>query len=410
MRHLSRSLVLIPILFGLLFGRAFGQSEIMEKFASGRPIYATNESIIPFSLEGHRIIVKVRINDSNKEYSFMLDTGALTMIDQKAADELNLKKGTAMPTMKQGESAFLTRVDRLSLGETVVEDFEIPIMDIPRQFDRRVMPDGFIGSDFLRFFRTTIDYENRNIILRRDAGLVVQERGIRIKVDIPFPMRFPTLSLTTDSLLNIKCIIDTGSPYALVLPMSFLEKLPANSKSSLTKSKGFLAKWPGTSLDYNYLWRIKKMKCGELEIEDLPVLFAELPLNFASSGLIGKRLLEHYLVTIDYPGQELILVPNGTGNPQSNIFSCGIGLKKDIDGRIVVQGLWEGSPADRASLAVGTEIVEINDKTTSDLSLAQINSILEDDRVKTIKFLIRAEGRNKKVELAKEMIFREGLR
>jgi predicted aspartyl protease len=407
MNKLSGSLVLFPILFGLLCGRGFCQSEIMEKFASGRPIYATNESIIPFSLEGHRIIVKVRINDSNTEYSFMLDTGALTIIDQEAADELKLKKGTAMPTMKQGENAFLTRVDRISLGEMGVEDFEIPIMDIPRQFDRRVMSDGFIGSDFLRFFRTTIDYENRNIILRRDTNPALQGKGIRIKVDIPFPMRFPTLSLTTDSLLEINGIIDTGSPYELVLPMSFLEMLPANSKSSLIRSKGILAKWPGTSLDYNYLWRIKKLKCGELEIKDLPVLFAELPLNFTASGLIGKKLLEHYLLTIDYPGQELILVPNGTGDPQSNIFSCGVGLKKGTDGRTIVQGFWEGSPADRASLAVGTEIVEINDKTTSDLSLAQINYILEDDRVKTIKFLIRAEGRNKKVELAKEKIFKE---
>jgi hypothetical protein len=280
-------------------------------------------------------------------------------------------------------------------------------MDIPQQFDRRVMSDGFIGSDFLRFFVTTIDYESRNIILRQDAESGVRGKELRVKVDVPFPTRFPTLSLTMDSLLDINGIIDTGSPYALVLPMSFVEMLPANSKSSLIKSKGILAKWPGTSLDYNYLWRIKKLKCGELEIKDLPVLFAELPLNFTSSGLIGKKLLEHYLLTIDYPGQELTLVPNGTGDPQSNVFSCGVGLKKGIDGKTVVQGFWEGSPADRASLAVGTEIVEINDKTTSDMSLAQINSILEDDRVITIKFLVRAEGKNKKVELAKEMIIKE---
>lgn len=407
MKHLSRSLVLFLILLGLFCGRSFCQSEIMGKFTSGRPIYATNESVIPFSLEGHRIIVKVRINDSSKEYSFILDTGALTFIDQKAADELNLKKGFEMPTMKQGEKAFLTRVDRISLGEMAVEDFEIPIMDIPQQFDRRVMSDGFIGSDFLRFFRATVDYENRNIILRQNADSVVQGNEMRIKVDIPFPMRFPTLSLTMDDSLKINGIIDTGSPYALVLPMAYLEKLPADSKSSLIRSKGILAKWPGTSLDYNYLWRIKELKCGELEIEDLPVLFAELPLNFTSSGLIGKKVLEHYLLTIDYPGQELILVPNGTGNPRSNIFSCGLGLKKDIDGKTVVQGFWEGSPADRASLVVGTEIVEINDKTTSDLSLAQINSILEDERVKTIKLLVRDGGNNKEVELAKELVFKK---
>jgi len=41
------------------------------------------------------------------------------------------------------------------------------------------------------------------------------------------------------------------------------------------------------------------------------------------------------------------------------------------------------------------------------MSLAQINSILEDDRVITIKFLVRAEGKDKKVELAKELIIKE---
>ena len=168
-----------------------------------------------------------------------------------------------------------------------------------------------------------------------------------------------------------------------------------------------MAEWPGTSLGYNYLWRIKKLKCGELELQNLPVVFAELPLNFSNLALIGKKLLEHYLLTINYPSQELILVPNGTGDPQSNIFSCGVGLKKSIDGLTVVQGFWEGSPADRALLAVGTEIVEINEKRTSDLSLTQINSILEDDRIKIIKLLVRGEGKNKIVELAKEMIFRE---
>ena len=407
MKTPSKSFVLLPIVFSLLTSSVFAQSDIMKKFSSGRPVFGKSECVIPFSLEGHRIIVKVRINDSSKEYSFMLDTGALTMIDGRAASELSLKKGMEMPTMRRDTKAFLTRLNRISLGQMAVADFEIPIMDIFQQFDRRITSDGFIGSDFLRFFRTTIDYEGRHIILRQEADSVLKPREIRIKVDIPFPMRFPTLSLMADDFPEIKGIIDTGSPFALVLPLSFAERLPADSRSALIKSKGSVAKWPGTSADYNYLGRIKRLKCGDLEIENLPVLFAELPMNFVTSGLIGKRLLQHYLLTIDYPGQELILVPNGTGDPQSNISSCGVALKKDLEGRTIVQGLWEGSPADRASLAVGTEIVEINGKKVSDLSLEQINSILEDDRVRTIKFLIRAEGKNKKMELAKEMLFEE---
>jgi len=51
----------------------------------------TVKGIIPFELKEHLIVIKVKINGSQKHYNFLLDTGGLTFIDKKVAEELALK-------------------------------------------------------------------------------------------------------------------------------------------------------------------------------------------------------------------------------------------------------------------------------------------------------------------------------
>jgi hypothetical protein len=51
------------------------------------------ESAVPYTMAGHPILIKARLNNSEKEHSFIFDTGALTMIRQEVAEELDLSKG-----------------------------------------------------------------------------------------------------------------------------------------------------------------------------------------------------------------------------------------------------------------------------------------------------------------------------
>jgi predicted aspartyl protease len=217
-------------------------------------------------------------------------------------------------------------------------------------------------------------------------------------------MRFPTLEIRLNDSVSATGMIDTGSPYELVLPISFLERMDESAKSRLIKSKGVMAKWPSTTLGYNYLLRIGKLKLGELEIFNLPVILAELPKQF-TAALIGKNLLEKYLSTIDYPGKELILVPKENTALRTNIFTIGLSLRKSSVNKTYIQGLWEGSPADKALLEVEDEIIEINAKKTSDLSLREIYSVLEDNAVQNIRLKIKDQNNVKIIDLQKEMLF-----
>lgn len=392
------------MLFLLVFNSCT-QIEMIQKFKSGEPVFGRDISIIPIKLMEHKILVSVKLNESKKDFNFLLDTGALTFVSQKTANELNLKKGAEMPTMKKAEYAYLTKLDSITLGEMQIKNFVIPIMDIQTVFDSSLTVDGFIGSDFLRFFNTTIDYENKQVILKQNRiKQDIDEGEYKVELEVPFPLRFPTVNLKINNLVEIDGIIDTGSPFSLVLPLSFIEKFDHSTQKQLIKSKGAIAKWPSTTSDYNYLLRIQNLKLGEFEITNFPILFAELPKQF-NTALIGKSFLDQFLLTINYPEKEMILDPRENCNFETNVFSTGLALRKSEDNKTYVKGFWEGSPADKNSIQVNDEIVKINNKNTSELSIREINSLLENDQIRSIELSLIENNKFREVDLIKAMLF-----
>ena len=379
--------------------------EMMKKLKSGIPVYGKDISVIPIDLRGHKIYVKVKINDGQKEYNFILDTGALTMLDEQTAKELDLEKGAKIPV---GEDAHLVNTKMLlGLGDMKVKDFIIPMIDLPEASGSDPNIDGFIGSDFLRFFRLTIDYKQERIILsRNNDSLDFPEGAYKIRIKKHTPLQFPLAKCKIDGNIEADGMIDTGSPFAIVFPLTLIEKQNFSNESHLIKSTGIMAKWPFTSSDDNYLARIKSFKMGTLEIKNLPVIYAELPGNI-SYPLLGKEFLSQFLITINYPDDEMILVPNEETEFKTNLFSTGLELIKDKNDKTVVRGFWNGSPSDKGGIQLNDEVLEINSEIAKDLSLREINYILNNDKIENIKLLIKNSEGEGIVILRKELLFPE---
>ena len=83
----KKTLCLILVLF-LLRGTTFAQQVELEV-----------KGTIPFELKEHFIVIKGKINGSQKHYDLILDTGGLTFIDNKVAKELPLKTRGNMAKM-----------------------------------------------------------------------------------------------------------------------------------------------------------------------------------------------------------------------------------------------------------------------------------------------------------------------
>jgi len=382
------------------------QKAMMEKMFSGKPVFEQGKNVIPFELDGqHTIMVYVTINENKKRYKFIFDTGGITAISQKVVEELDLIKGIEIPMMKNTKAYFLEPLS-INLGTTKINDF------IPLTFDMQQIFsldfDGFIGSDILRFFSTTINYKNKQIYLEQSNTTEESKKNEYVaKISAPIPERHPSVEIEINGKIKINGMIDTGSPFSFVFPLSYIDEMDNSLKKQLIKSKGsIIDKWPGASSNDNYLLRIKKLKIGQLVVKNIPVVFVDLPKN-TKNVLIGKDFLCNFLIKIDFPSNKIIFKPYENHNLNTNIFSTGLAVMKNKNNKTVVKGFWETSPTDNSKIKVNDEIISINGKSTSELSLKEIRNILEDSQIIDIKLEINKGNKTKTIVLKKKMLFPE---
>ena len=390
------------IIITLFLASGCTQIEMMKKLNSGQAVIQGKTDItVPFDLRGHAIIVKVKINENPREYNFILDTGAITFINEETANELDLEQGIEVPTWNDTVKARLVETETISLGNAKVKNLTTVMFDFVKYTGFQKI-DGFIGSDFLRFFKVTIDYNNRVLTLSHNTEPIESvDAGYLLEIEKPLPIRAPMVECEINETLTADAMIDLGSPHCVVLPLSLLDKL-SGEDIPLIKSIGIVAQWPQSTTDESFLSRIESLKFGNLEIENIPVLIADV-----NDILLGEDFLSQFLITINYPAKQLLLLPLDNMRFKHNIFSTGLALEKDDDNRTVVKGFWEGSPADKSGIQVGDEIIEINSINVSELALFEISSILKDDTVQEIELLINTEPGEKKVILKKETLLPE---
>jgi len=375
---------------------------MMQKLNSGEAVIQDEIDItVPFDLRGHAIIVKVRINEHPKEYNFILDTGAITFINEETANELDLEQGTEVPTWNDTVKARLVETEIISLGNAKVKNLTTIMFDFVKYTGFQKI-DGFIGSDFLRFFKVTIDYGSKALTLSLDTEPIRSvDEGYLLKIKKPLPLRAPMVECRINETFTSDAMIDLGSPHCVVLPLSLLDKL-SGEDIPLIKSIGIVAKWPQSTTDESCLSRIESLKFGDFEIENIPVIIADV-----NDILLGEDFLSQFLITINYPAKQVLLLPLDNMQFKHNMFSTGLALEKDDDNRTVVKGFWEGSPADKSGIQVGDEIIEINSINISELALFEISSILKNDAVSAIELLINSEQGEKRVTLKKETLLPE---
>jgi predicted aspartyl protease len=362
---------------------------------------SNNEMVIPFELKGHIILVKCKINDSKETYDFVVDTGGRTFIDKTLANELQLKQ--------VGPQA---KINTLSIGGNAFENVfvftQFDFKQIMRTFG--IVINGMIGSDFLDDYTVIIDYRNKRLILSRDTESLAGEKTEGGK---EYFFKFakhpinnsPLIKCKLDGEIETEAMIDTGQPFALVLPLSFLDKTGALKQKDTLKAKGVIVRWPSTKLPDNYLSRITSLEADRLRMNNLVTLYAELP-AMLSVALLGKDFLSQFLVKINYPRNEILLLPEPAGKANDNLFSAGLSIELDAENNIVVRGVWEKSSADRAHIEVGDRILEFNSKKLTLESIQEFNHLLQDEKVEDIEVVVKNDKGQRKILLKKENLFK----
>ncbi len=367
---------------------------------SGDVAFTNNiEKAVPFTLDGHPIFIKARLNNSSKEYNFMLDTGAFNIIKQEVADELGLPAGleiTATGSQGKTKKVQLVKLDEINVGGAIVKNCPTGIIQNDSLFSENIA--GIIGSSFLRFFTVTIDFEEHKIILTKSS--LNKQNSIPVTLEMKQGFA-PFLQCILDNKTKIKAEIDTGTPVtSLALPL--LKKTNEFRQGKVVKATGNTAAGIGGRSDENYALRIKKIEIGNSIIKNLPVFSHS---DDSAEMLIGNDVLSRYKVIIDYPGNRIKLIPNGE-RIDINPTYFGIAFEKK-NGKTFVAGLWENNSIRKSGISIGDEVLKINSIDTSQLSSIDLIAISLSEKSSTMTMELKNKGKIRSVTLRKEKYLSE---
>jgi len=395
----------IPILLTIFIFICVGlhaQIEFIEQLRGGVPEPIT-KVVCPFNLtRSHIIELPVNINNLDEDLTFVFDTGGNTMIDMELAQQLGLEIDSMQTP---GQMIYTSRTKEINCDGLKVKDFNMSVMDFKNTFELvNDALEGMIGPDFIRFFRTTIDYQNNQLVFENNDKSLKAETSEQHLLDMEIMMPYhPSVQMQIGDYFPILGRIDTGLHYPIVLPIAFIKQLPEEEQNKLIACKGYFAKWPFTETHENYLYKCDEISIGDMVFKDVGVIFAEFPFN--NSALLGKDFLEQFVTTLDFPNRKVLMTETEKSS-KDILFSIGINVRKLDDGNFKIVGMWENSPADKAGVEIDDIIFEVNGKNATEISAGEMYKMRFDTNIEELLLKVQKPGSDeiKEILLKKEYL------
>jgi predicted aspartyl protease len=396
----KKHLIILVIVLYLSSCTAFKAMQLVNSGVVFPNDYA--ESVVPFILEGHPILIKARLNNSQKEYSFIFDTGSLTMVNKKVAKELNLPKGIeveANGTGGKSKRIDLVKLDNIIVGNMEVRDCAVAVTEFTESLFAPNIA-GILGSNFFKYFKITIDYQKKEITVSKYTKTIVRQ-GLDIRIPFKSDMETgfaPVVECKVEKI-NATAEIDTGFPGIAALPLSLVKKTKAFKLGAVITAQGSMSGGAFGMEEESYALRINEIIIGGLKLSNIPAISHS---SESAHILLGNKFLEKYLVILNYPAEEMVIRPRGKPF-EINIPSYGIALTKK-NKKTIVSGVWKNSKAAKIGIKSGDEVIKVNSIEASTLSIMEMiaMSLDEDKNTFEIEFS-KGKGRQKTI-LHKEML------
>lgn len=364
---------------------------------------------IPFEFHSNLIIVPVQINGSDTLH-FILDTGVSTTLitDPKAlaSQNLRLTRPVVLAGAGEGENvtAHVALDNSLSMSRMKAKHQNMLVLD--KDFLHLseyvgVPVHGIFGYELFNNFVVTIDFMRKELILVKPDRFKYRKRnGERYPLIIEDTKPFTdAVALFADGReYPIRVIIDTGAGHALLLDQTTNDKIQLPEKVIRTQ----LGRGLNGVINGN-LGRINRIKFGRFELDNIVASFpdsasfgAKLPDRHERQGNVGCELLRRFRVTMNYHDGYMLLKPVKRRLRESfehdmsglEIKAMGNGYKNYF-----VNAVNKDSPAKRAGLAEGDQIMFINEQSAEDLSVSEIYKMLQIGDGKAVELLMKRDGK-----------------
>jgi len=256
--------------------------------------------------------------------------------------------------------------------------------------------DGILGYDFLSRFVFEIDYENSRMTFYEPKSFNYTGKGDSLDIDLY--QNSPHIKATVDGKYEGMFTLDTGSRKSLDLNAPFV------------KENGFFKRYPdaiealggaGIGGETKSLQtRIKAIQIGNFEIKE-PITGLSIADEGAfkaekTQGNIGGGILKRFKATFDYENRKVFLEKDDYFDQKDEFDKSGLMIIWQ-DGRFLIQRIYAGSPAEKAKIQEGEELIFVNGDPVTKYSLSQLRDVLSGKDGTKIKLQLKKDDKAREV-------------
>ena len=353
---------------------------------------------VHFRNDGGLILLDVFIE--KKSYTFMLDTGAFSVVPSSVL-ELNVltKYDESIKTVDASghmQEQSLYKLSSIEVAGIISQDFSVIVNDFAQHFPLSCLKfDGILGYNFLQNLILNIDYKNSLVnlsdrLIKPDSFELIKMRASKTGA-LEFRLHIDKKDYWVG--------LDSGKNDGLMIGDEKLIK-------ALQKKDAFLERTTGAfSSDFSGINQhsfIDKYLLEDFSIDKrIPIKSYLLFYEKNSLNIAGNEFLENFNVTIDFKKKRLYLQLLKSEVDEKNRKSFGFLTFWSEEKKLFISAITQDTPAYHSKLKIGDRIMSINELDTLNFSQEEYckHSLLsrrvmlykEDDR--ELEIIIKREGK-----------------
>ncbi len=387
MRRRGMARVLLLVLAAWLLpggGGVRAQNNTRPEFSMDAP---TIEA--PFEYVKHQILVNGEV-DGRRVLTLLVDIGAAMPVFDRSVRLV----GTRLPdrTIREADghsSATTVTLDELTIGQDGqcvhgrrLDGLVSDLSQVSSRVGRRI--DGIVGLSYLAGFIVEIDYTKRCLRFFPPKRFSIASCKPNNQSSFLLPVHTSDSTQDTSSL-SISGKLAGSYDYEFILDTGFRGYVSI-SRSDAELSGLLKRDTPrtlGESFSVSHRFRIEKIRTDFLMLGEIHLSNRIVQVDtrngdgYGQHGIIGNRLLQNYRMTLDCARRLIWLERTTTKEEPDETEKARLGLTVRIDsGSIYVERVAHGSPAERAGVSAGDEILKIDGLPVETIGLATALSVL----------------------------------
>ncbi len=367
-----------------------------------------NRVVIPFEVVQNLVVVKVFLNDSDT-LKFILDTGVghtlLTKVYMWDTYQIHFLRKIPILGLGEGDTLQVWHAvnNTIRFPEGLVANNQDVLMteeDIFHLSSMVGMPvNGLIGYDFFASGPVLFDYARKQMVIydpdyfeKKRRKLTRRMRKLPIELNNRKPYIQTSIADQNGKNIDVKLLIDSGASSALSL-----YKL---TNSQITVPDASLHTYLGVGLMgeiFGEVGRVNSFNMGGYKLKAPVASYPDLSgikhaMMLANrNGSLGGDILKRFDVLFDYNRGEMWFKPNKFFSKPFRYNMSGLELAASIPGLPVyhVEHVRPNSPAAKAGVAKGDEILAVNGINVFEYELGEVIDILQGKPGKRVSLSVK---------------------